>query len=400
MISPTPADASQPQGAASARPDAGRPEAGRPDPALEITMLDGEPAPYAENTTSMGNSPSINPSVAANTPRNSTHSLATLWAVAALVLAGAAMLVSLLLWQRLSTMQEQLARQNLDAGNQSVEARTLARQAQEQALEAGTRVSVLEGRVGELAAQRAQIDALISAASRSADDSLIADLEASLRTAQEQTQLTGSASPLLAALQSAQRRVAASTVPNAARIQRALTADIARIKATPSTDTAAVLARLDELVRVVDLLPTIHDARRTTAPADPQPDAAPGATSRLGKALQAFWLQLSSLVRVSEIEPHHGNWNTALLAPEQADQLRTSMKQRLLGARMGMLARQPEAVRGDLAAVSDLLDRYFDPGSRHTQAMANTLGQLRGEVLTWDAPRIDDSLAALASAAN
>jgi uroporphyrin-3 C-methyltransferase len=131
--------------------------------------------------------------------------------VAALVLAGAAMLVSLLLWQRLSTMQEQLARQNLDAGNQSVEARTLARQAQEQALEAGTRVSVLEGRVGELAAQRAQIDALISAASRSADDSLIADLEASLRTAQEQTQLTGSASPLLAALQSAQRRVAASS---------------------------------------------------------------------------------------------------------------------------------------------------------------------------------------------
>ena len=71
---------------------------------------------------------------------------------------------------------------------------------------------------------------------------------------------------------------------------------------------------------------------------------------------------------------------------------------RLLNARMGMLARQPDAVRGDLAGVADVLNRYFDPAARQTQQMASTLQQMRTEVTQWDVPRIDDSLAALASA--
>ena len=317
-----------------------------------------------------------------------------LWGVAAFALAAVATLIAMLLWQRLSTIQEQLARQNLEAGNQAVEAKTVAKQAHEQATESGTRVAVLEGRVAELTAQRAQVDALLQAASRSVDDSLVADLEASLRMAQEQAQLTGSASPLLAGLQSAQRRVVASTVPDAARLQRAFSADIARIKATPNTDATVVLARLDELIRLVDQVPTLHDpndqATRRTSPQD----EASGRAGWLGQALDAFWQQLRSLVRVSDITMPEA----ALLTPDQSFYLRASIKQRLLNARMGMLARQPDAVRGDLAGVADVLNRYFDPAARQTQQMASTLQQMRTEVTQWDVPRIDDSLAALASA--
>ena len=46
------------------------------------------------------------------------------------LVAVAALLACALLWQKLSTIQEQLARQSADAGNLSVEARALARQAQ------------------------------------------------------------------------------------------------------------------------------------------------------------------------------------------------------------------------------------------------------------------------------
>ena len=73
-------------------------------------------------------------------------------------------------------------------------------------------------------------------------------------------------------------------------------------------------------------------------------------------------------------------------------------EQRLLNARMGMLARQPAAVRGDLDGVTDLLGRYFDPASRQVQQVTATIGQLRNEVTQWDVPRIDDSLAALSAA--
>ncbi|ARU05252.1 hypothetical protein CCO03_11690 [Comamonas serinivorans] len=379
---------------APASPESGLPaSSARPDPSLEITMLDHDEPEHGSSAGSKGDAALITPSAAAGTAAAPGRNIWVLWTVSALVLAGASLLASLLLWQRLSTVQEQLARQNLDAGNQSVEARTLARQAQEQAAEAGTRVSQLEGRVSELATQRAQIDALLHAASRSADDSLVADLEASLRMAQEQTQLTGSASPLLAALQSAQRRVAASTVPNAARIQRALTGDIARIKAMPTTDTAVVLARLDEMTRRIDHLPTLHDARQSAGQASGAEDAVT-ADSWLSQGLARFWQQIRSLVRVSVIESPEA----ALLTPEQTDNLRAALKQRLQGARMGMLARQPEAVRGDLTAVAELLRRYFDPGARQTQASLATIEQLRDEVLQWGTPRIDDSLAALAAA--
>ena len=356
---------------------------------MGITMLDGEPpAPHPAQA--------VNPPVVpdAAPPATREHSATVLWAVAALVLAGVSAVIAMLLWQRLSTMQEQLARQNLDAGNQAVEAKTLSTQAHEQAAEANTRVAVLEGRVAELTAQRAQIDSLLQAASRSADDSLVADLEASLRMGLEQSQLTGSASPVLAALQSAQRRVAASTLPAASRLQRAFGADVARIKAAPSTDAGVVLSRLDELIRQIDLLPTIHDARTAVVvPASQGADAA-DASTRVGRALHSMWLQLRSLVRVSEIESPEA----ALLTPEQGLALRANIKQRLLNARMGMLARQPAAVRGDLDGATELLARYFDPASRQVQQTTATIGQLRNEVTQWDVPRIDDSLAALGAA--
>ncbi len=43
--------------------------------------------------------------------------------------AGLALLVSVLLWQKLSRIQEQLARQSSDAGQQSLEAKAWAKQA-------------------------------------------------------------------------------------------------------------------------------------------------------------------------------------------------------------------------------------------------------------------------------
>ena len=71
------------------------------------------------------------------THRGSQGGQALLYAVG--TVAVVALAASGLLWQKLSTIQETLARQSQDASAQAIEARTIARQAQEQVTEASAR---------------------------------------------------------------------------------------------------------------------------------------------------------------------------------------------------------------------------------------------------------------------
>ena len=98
-------------------------------------------------------------------------------AVAALVSSG-------LLWQKLSAIQEQLARQSADSGALAIEARTMARQAEELVRDTAARLSVAEARVSEVALQRSQLEELMQSLSRSRDENLVVDIDAGLRLAQ------------------------------------------------------------------------------------------------------------------------------------------------------------------------------------------------------------------------
>jgi uroporphyrin-III C-methyltransferase len=77
----------------------------------------------------------------------------TIFVIAALAIS---MLASFYLWRKLTNMQEHLARQSADATNLSVEARSLAKNAQDVAREASARSSLNETRLSEVALQRGQ----------------------------------------------------------------------------------------------------------------------------------------------------------------------------------------------------------------------------------------------------
>ena len=338
----------------------------------------------------------------------------------ALGIAGAvaalALVSSVLLWQKISTIQEQLARQSADAGTQSIEARTVARQAQEQVTEAVARLTVAETRLGDLAVQRSQINELVRNLSRTRDENLVVDLESALRMAQQQAQLTGSMQPLIAAMQSAQQRIERAGQPHLAPVQRAIEQDLLHLKQTNVTDTAGLLARLDDLVRQVDDLPVLNavaqeaEAHRMKALMRTQPatgsatssGAAPASASGAAwwqNALQTSWEvvrdEARSLVRVSRIDQPEA----VLLAPEQTFFLRENLKLKLLNARLGVLARQFEAARSDLVGATAALNKYFDPASRRTQNAATVLQQAQVHMKDAELPRLDETLAALATAA-
>ena len=182
--------------------------------------------------------------------------------------AAAALVSSGLLWQKLSAIQEQLARQSADAGAQAIEARTMARQAEELVRETAARLSVAEARVSEVALQRSQLEELMQSLSRSRDENLVVDIESAIRLAQQQAQLTGSLEPLVAALKSASQRIERAAQPRLAPVQRAIGRDLDRLTRATVTDTAGLLARLDDLVRQVDA-PTVTSTRT-----DPKPPVA------------------------------------------------------------------------------------------------------------------------------
>jgi len=341
-------------------------------------------------------SPSAVPS-AVSTPSLGRPMLIGVSIVAALSLA-----TSVTLWQRLSSIQEQLARQSADAGSQSIEARTMARQGQETAQDAVSRVGVMEARLAEVSLQRSQLEELMQSLSRSRDDTLVVDVDSALRLAQQQAELTGSAEPLLAALRSADQRIARAAQPRLAPVQRAIARDTERIRGASITDVPALLSRLDELVRMVDELPLQNAVAQAAAMhGGSLPGSAPDVTADpwWKAALRQGWFavrdEARGLVRVSRIDRPEA----VLLAPDQAFFLRENLKLKLVNARLGVLARQSNAARSDLSGAASALQHYFEPASRRTMVATEMLRQAQSQLSATGLPQPEETLSALATAA-
>ena len=341
------------------------------------------------------------------------------WALVVAALAGAGLLVSALLWQKLGTIQEELARRTTDSGAQAIEARTLAREAQEVVRELSARLALQETRLAEVNLQRSQLEELMQSLARSRDENLVVDVESDLRLAQQQALLTGSAEPLLAALKSADTRLMRAAQPRFNSLQRAVARDIDRIKNASVTDVPALMVKLDEPARLVDELPVANDMVANTAPrpaamasgaaaprlaassavADNKPFwqgfDTPALQGWLRRTLGIVWIEARQLLRISRIDQPEA----ALMAPEQSFFLRENLKLRLLNARMALLSRQTDAARADLGNAAVWLRKYFDPAARRTQAALQLLVQVQGQLKTSELPRLDETMAALATAA-
>jgi len=357
------------------------------DPNAELPIPAGDGVPLVASAASAATDAPAPPVG----PPSVSRGLVTSIGVISLV----ALLASGLLWQKLSSIQEQLARQSAEATSQSVEARTTAKQAQELAREMAARVTVFEARLSEVALQRTQLEELMQSLSRSRDETLVVDIESSIRLAQQQAQLTGSVEPLLLALKSADQRVARSAQPRLTPLQRAIGRDIDRIKSATLSDTPGLLIKLDELVRLADTLVLANAVAQPNATSSLKPQAAETAASWGQRSLQVVLDEARSLVRVSRIAQPEA----ALLSPEQSFFLRENFKLKLLNARLGLLARQLDSSRSDLAEAALSLAKYFDASSRKTQTAAVLLQQVQAQMKTLQLPRVDETLTALTTAA-
>jgi uroporphyrin-3 C-methyltransferase len=340
----------------------------------------------------------------------------TRWLWLALALLGAVCVASLVLaWkadQRGASLEQQLVLRQQDSAAKATEARAFAKQAQEGVADASAKVALLEARVAEVAVQRGQLEELIQSLSRSRDENLLVDVEASIRVALQQSAITGSAEPLVATLKQADERLARYNEPRLDGVRRAITRDLGRVKATSVADFGSLGIKLDEAIRLIDELPLLavaeprarNPAARPVA-ARPGSAAAPSASAAsasdwsgrlaIWNSLgQKFWDEAKSLVRVTRIE----HPEAMLLAPEQTFFVRENLKLRLLNARLALLSRQFDTAQADLQAAQTTLERYFDRSSKRTALASELIRQVVGQARRVVVPRPDDTLAAITAA--
>jgi uroporphyrin-3 C-methyltransferase len=302
-------------------------------------------------------------------------------------------LVALLfVWQwydghnRINALRDDFAQRLRESESDSRDARLSARQAQEAAREAQAKLAQIELKLAEFQNQQIGLEALYQELSRSRDEWVLAEIEQILTIASQQLQLTGNVQAALAALQTADARLARSGRPQFLPLRKIFARDIERLKTAPGLDVPGLAVKLDQLIAGVDSLPLVQEAR---------PQAAAAAT----REPQGLWerlvaellVELKQLVRIQNME----GTDPALLSPPQAFFLRENLKLRLLSARLALLARDETAYRSEVKVAASWLERYFDPHSRATAAMAVTLKQLGSGAIGVSLPTIGESLAAV-----
>lgn len=316
--------------------------------------------------------------------------------------------------QRVRSLEQELVRRQQSSQEQSTEARLLAKQSHDSSTQLAAKMALLEARVAETALQRSQVEELIQSLSRSRDENVVADVEAALRVAQQQSAITGSLEPMVAVLRQADERLARYEQPRLERVRRAVAKDLDKVRAANVADLPSLSVRLDELIRTVDELPLLSEPTRRGAPEPVRAAASAAGVAKAGSAAGAqepswwgtlalgsqrvmadIWQEARSLVRVTRIE----HPEAMLLTPEQAFFVRENLKLRLLNARLALLSRQFDVVQSDLTQARGSLDRYFDRNTRRVAAASEQMAAIAAQSRQVPLPRADESLAALAAAA-
>lgn len=298
------------------------------------------------------------------------------------------------------------------------EMRVLSRADQDSVSQLQQKFGALDARTAETRDRQAALEQANQDLLRNRDDWQRAEIQRSLEVTAEQLQLTGNVAGALAALQTIDARLATLDKPQFNAVRRAVSRDMAKLKAMPSFDLAGAALRLDDAINPVDTLPLVSSAQPLEAEQAAQAPHTVAKPSKNAKAhaasapvastppnagwsagVRAWWGrlwndvrgELGQIVQVRRVD----QTEALLLSSDQAWFLRENLKLRLMNARLALLSRNEAVFRADLGRADTLLARYFDTQSSRVTTVQNQLSQARATVGTLQVPTLADSLAAV-----
>ena len=300
-------------------------------------------------------------------------------------------MLALFLWQwfdshrMLIAMQRQLAEME---GN-SKAGKILLAQSQEQVRTLSDRIAILESQFADTQNQRAALEALYNNLSAGREETLLAEIEQLLLTADQQLRLSGNVKGALLAMQNADERLQHMSRPAFTSLRRTIEGDMGRLRTFPEVDVSAINSSLNGLIDGVDTLPLEYQRQVADEPAG---HAAPSAGETFWQRLKReIWQGFRQLVRIENT----GRPEIPLLSPDQAFFLRENLKLRLLSARMALLSHDESSFHDELNTTSEWTARYFDLKSAAGVRMTGQLQKLGATPITVKLPDIEASLQAV-----
>lgn len=312
----------------------------------------------------------------------------------------AALALAVSAWLKLNSLREDWGRRVADVAQlQRQDAQAIENlQTQTEQLLSLTRTQ--EARVAELAAQRLQLENVVKQLTQTQDQSLVQDVESSLRMATMQAEMVGHVRPLVAALQGALDRVARSDQIRTGALQVALEADLKAIQQTHVADVPQVLKVLSDAIQSVASMPLGVAGPSAMAPVT----GGGGAGEVPPKAFD--WRQLNSWVQAIQgalqgvLRIQSAPSASALtLQPQEAQYLRQQLQLRLLAVRVAVLNGRVELAREDLGAVIDGINQYAQLEQFAVQQVLAQLQSVRDALDQMAIPKPERSLRALAGVA-
>jgi len=260
--------------------------------------------------------------------------------------------------------------------------------------------------------------------SADADEAIrLNNIEHLVRQADQQLRLGGQVRSAIIALDIALSRLTLAEGeverPEQVLLRQALEDDLMRLRVVPVVDVAARVAQVERLIALVARAPllvadvvsngvAIHGGVAVVQfdPSDAVSEAAgaldPSTTwwQRASRRVTAWGARtvsglgrdLRGLVSVQRV----ADPNALLLAPDQAVQLRATLRMRLLAAQVALLLGQANVWQNELAAVSTALATYYDAHAPETAAAVQLARELLDVSVAAQIPDIAASLKAVA----
>ncbi len=258
------------------------------------------------------------------------------------------------------------------------------------------------------------------------EDSMLAnDIDRLVTLASQQLRLASNVNNAVMALETALSTLVRADRPRFAAVQRAISADLDRLRSVPLVDVSALSVRLEALTTLIGRAPLLVPdlavpnvvaitpvEPKSNAPVATAVSTASGDTSsnEPGGLDQPWWTialnktvlwskavavfmakELASVVSIQRVN----DAQALLMSPEQGSQLRANLRTRVLTAQMALLMHQPSVWRAEIANIEASLVARYDPKAVDTVAALRLARELGAVPILAALPDMTESIAAL-----
>ncbi|MEY3628951.1 MAG: hypothetical protein RLY91_717 [Pseudomonadota bacterium] len=347
-----------------------------------------------------------------------TSTLALVFLLVAIVAAAGAWFAQ----RRFEATIKQVGAQVLELKVQADEARRDARQSLLLLDAQQVRIQQAEAALRDAQSQFAALEQVWQNFNKGMEDSMLAnDVDRLLTVASQQLRVSGNVNNAILALEHGLSMLVRADRPRFASLQRAISADLDRLRGVATVDIPGVSAKLEQVTNLLgkapllvpdEASPGLMSARDRNASTMA---SAPAVSSNASKASpgdvvedwwQTLWRQvrvsakssaaflvreLSDVISVQRVTDK----NALLMSPEQGTLLRANLRARLLTAQMALLMHQSTIWQLELSTIEGAVASRYDPKSPEVVSALRLLRELASLNVAIVIPDITDSVAAL-----